>query len=63
MRLSQSDAAWLDAQASGWVSAGFIDEATKTRILGAYSVESAEGRGLIALVLLGALMFGVGVLL
>jgi uncharacterized membrane protein len=62
-RLSRSKSSWLDAQSSAWVSEGLIDEASRNRILQSYEVESAERRSLLALMLLGALMFGIGVLL
>ena len=62
-RLSRSKSSWLDAQSSAWVSEGLIDEAGRNRILQSYEVESAERRSLLALMLLGALMFGIGVLL
>jgi len=62
-RLSRSQASWLEAHTSEWVSAGLIDADARARILRSYEVESAERHGLLALVLLGALMFGIGVLL
>ena len=40
-----------------------IDDATRQRILESYQVQSAERRSLLALMLLGALMLGIGVLL
>jgi uncharacterized membrane protein len=40
-----------------------VDADTRDRILASYEVQSAERRGLLALMLLGALMFGIGVLL
>jgi hypothetical protein len=55
--------AWLEAQSSEWVRSGLIEESTRARILGAYEIESSERRSMLALLLLGTLMFGIGVLL
>jgi uncharacterized membrane protein len=54
---------WLDAQSRGWREAGIIDDITRERILGGYVAESAERRGMLALVLIAVVMFGLGVLL
>lgn len=54
---------WLDAQSRGWREAGIIDEFTRERILGGYVAESAERQGMLALVLIAVVMFGVGLLL
>jgi uncharacterized membrane protein len=54
---------WLDAHSSEWVNEGLVDEASRARILQSYEVESSERRSLLALMFLGALMFGIGVLL
>jgi uncharacterized membrane protein len=62
-RLSRSKSSWLEAHSSEWVNVGLIDETSRARILQSYEVESAERRSLLALMLLGALMFGIGVLL
>ena len=62
-RLSRSKSSWLEAHSSEWVTDGLIDETSRARILQSYEVESAERRSLLALMLLGALMFGIGVLL
>ena len=61
--ISQGRSAWLEGQAAEWLRKGLVDADTRDRILASYAVQSAEGRGLLALVLLGALMFGIGVLL
>jgi uncharacterized membrane protein len=61
--LSRRRAAWLDGQTAAWVRQGLVDADVRDRILSSYEVQSAERRGLLALVLLGALMFGIGVLL
>ena len=62
-RLSRAKSSWLESHSSDWVSQGLIDESSRTRILDSYQIEPAERRGLLALMLLGALMFGIGVLL
>ena len=54
---------WLRAEAARWREAGLIDPAAEGRILGEYEAESGEGRGMMALLVLGALMLGVGVAL
>jgi len=54
---------WLESESSGWVASELIDDATRHRILESYQVQSAERRSLLALMLLGALMLGIGVLL
>lgn len=61
--LSRARAAWLEGQTAEWLRRGLVDADTRDRILASYEVRSAEHRGLLALVLLGALMFGIGVLL
>lgn len=61
--LSRARSAWLEVQSAEWLRQGLIDTDTRDRILGSYEVQSAERRGLMALTLLGALMFGIGVLL
>ena len=54
---------WLESESSMWVASELIDDATRHRILELYQVQSAERRSLLALMLLGALMLGIGVLL
>ena len=54
---------WLESESAGWVGRELIDDATRHRILESYQVQSAERRSLLALMLLGALMLGIGVLL
>ncbi len=54
---------WLESESSVWVARELIDDATRHRILESYQVQSAERRSLLALMLLGALMLGIGVLL
>ncbi len=61
--LSRARSAWLEDQTGAWVRQGLVDDHTRDRILATYEVQSAERRGLLALILLGALMFGIGVLL
>jgi uncharacterized membrane protein len=61
--LSRARSSWLQEQTADWVRQGLIDADTKVRILGSYEVQSTERRSLLALMLLGALMFGIGVLL
>jgi uncharacterized membrane protein len=61
--LSRARSAWLEDQSAAWLRQGLVDVDTRHRILGSYEVQSAERRGLLALMLLGALMFGIGVLL
>jgi uncharacterized membrane protein len=61
--ISRAQAAWLQAQTSKWVNAGLLDAGARERILSLYRSESAERHGMLALILLGALMFGIGVLL
>ncbi len=62
-RLSRSRASWLESHSQAWVSDGLIDDASRARIIASYEIDSAERRSLMALMLLGALMFGIGVLL
>jgi uncharacterized membrane protein len=54
---------WLEAESATWVARDVIDDAARQRILESYQVQSAERRSLLALMLLGALMLGIGVLL
>ena len=54
---------WLESESAAWVARELIDDATRHRILESYQVQSAERRSLLALMLLGALMLGIGVLL
>jgi uncharacterized membrane protein len=61
--ISRAQAAWLQAQTSKWVNAGLMDAGAREKILSLYRSESAERHGMLALILLGALMFGIGVLL
>ncbi len=61
--LSRARSAWLEVQSAEWLRQGLIDAGTRDRILRSYEVQSAERRGLVALMLLGALMFSIGVLL
>jgi uncharacterized membrane protein len=63
LRISRAQSAWLEAQSARWVAAGLLDSEARDRILATYDVESAEHRSMLALLLLGALMFGIGVLL
>jgi uncharacterized membrane protein len=62
-KVSRATAAWLASQSAAWVDAGLIDAERRSRILATYEIEPAERRSLLALTLLGALMFGIGALL
>jgi uncharacterized membrane protein len=61
--LSRAKWSWLEAESATWVTRDLIDSATRQQILESYKVEAAERRSLLALMLLGALMLGIGVLL
>ena len=61
--LSRARSAWLEDQSAQWVRQGLVNVDARDRILASYEIQSAERRGLMALMLLGALMFGIGVLL
>ena len=63
MRISRGRLAWIEEQSAAWRDTGLIDEATRTRILDRYTVESNERRSMIALVLVAVLMCGIGLLL
>ena len=62
-KLSRARAAWLATQSACWVAAGLIDAESRSRILDTYEIEPPERRSLLALTLLGALMFSLGALL
>src|SRR5262245_30656921 len=62
-RLRRSQSTWLKVETAKWVDAGIIGTDARTRILASYDLDSGERHGLLALMLLGALMFGIGVLL
>lgn len=62
-QVSARQLAWLRTQSDEWQADGLVDGATRAAILDRYSAESAERRGMVALVLLAAGMFSVGLLL
>ena len=62
-RISRARLTWLQAESTRWVSEGLVDPGARTRILSRYQIESAEHRSMLALMVLGALMFAIGVLL
>ena len=62
-RVPPATFAWLERQADRWRSAGLIDDTAATEILAAYQPEASRGRGTLALIVLAALMVGIGVLL
>jgi uncharacterized membrane protein len=53
----------LNRHSAAWVHAGIIDDASRARILAGYETRPAEQAGLMALLLLAALMFAIGILL
>jgi uncharacterized membrane protein len=55
--------AWLEEQSDRWVRRGLVDEATRGRIVAEYEPQSSQGRGTLVIVVLAALMVGIGVLL
>ena len=54
---------WLASESARWRDAGLLDEVTRSRMLAAYEPESPYARGMTAIVVLAALMVGIGVLL
>lgn len=54
---------WLTRESERWRDGGVLDEAGRTRLLAYYEPEPAQARGMTALVVLAALMVGIGVLL
>ena len=61
--LSPRQARWLDAESARWVADGHLDAGQRARILALYRTTSSEQRSMLALMLLGTLMFSIGVLL
>lgn len=61
--ISPRQARWLDAESERWVAAGHLDADQRTRIRALYRTTSSEQRSMLALMLLGTLMFSIGVLL
>jgi uncharacterized membrane protein len=62
-RISRAQFVWLERQAAGWRDAGIVDDHAIERIFGGYDVDSPHRRGMMALIVLAALMVGIGVLL
>jgi uncharacterized membrane protein len=62
-RVSARQLAWLEDQSRLWQDEGTIDPAARQRILGRYTAESAERRGMLALVFVGIAMGSIGLLL
>jgi uncharacterized membrane protein len=62
-RISRARLTWLQSESTRWVADGLVDPVARTRILSRYQIESAEHRSMLALMVLGALMFAIGVLL
>jgi uncharacterized membrane protein len=62
-RISRRRFEWLRAESDGWRARGIVDDGGRDRILDAYVVESAEHRGMTALLGLAALMLGIGAIL
>lgn len=54
---------WLTRESERWRDGGLLDEVGRTRLLACYEPEPAQARGMTALVVLAALMVGIGVLL
>ena len=54
---------WLSRESERWREAGFIDDTRQAHLLACYEPEAAHARGMTALVVLAALMVGIGVLL
>lgn len=61
--ISSRQLAWLERESHDWREAGAIGEEARRLILGRYSVESAERRGIIAMILVAVAMCSVGLLL
>ena len=61
--ITRAQAAWLDAESASWVEAGDLAPEQRARILDSYATESGEHRSMMALMLLGTLMFAIGILL
>ncbi|HET7217615.1 MAG TPA: DUF2157 domain-containing protein [Vicinamibacterales bacterium] len=62
-RVSRATMTWLQAESAHWVDAGLLDAGSRGRIIARYATESSEHRSMLALTILGALMFAIGVLL
>lgn len=62
-RIPRAKLAWLESESAQWVDAGLLEPASRSRILSRYAAESTEHRSMLALTILGALMFAIGVLL
>ena len=61
--LRSRQCAWLRSESNRWLDAAVVDATTRDRILELYDVEPASRHGIVALLLIGAVMFGAGVLL
>lgn len=62
-RIPRARFGWLEQESERWLAAGVLDEGARGRILAGYDAESPHGRGMAALLVLAALMVGIGVLL
>ena len=62
-QVSARQLAWLDKESRQWQADGTIDDAARAAILARYTAESAERRGMVAIVLLAVGMVSVGLLL
>jgi uncharacterized membrane protein len=54
---------WLASESARWRDTGLLDDANRSRILAAYEPEAPYARGMTVIVVLAALMVGIGVLL
>lgn len=61
--ISKGRLAWLERESQEWESSGIVPPGTRHLILGLYSVESAERRGTLVVVLLAMALCSVGLLL
>lgn len=62
-QVSARQRAWLDQESRQWQADGTIDDVARAAILARYTAESAERRGMVAIVLLAVGMVSVGLLL
>jgi uncharacterized membrane protein len=62
-RIPRARYEWLAGESTLWRDAGLIDEQLRARVLGNYEPQAPYARGMTAIVVLAALMVGIGVLL
>ena len=62
-RISRARFDWLSRESQRWREAGFIDDTRQAHLLACYEPDATHARGMTALVVLAALMVGIGVLL